>query len=1374
MLKQIAKAATVATIVIVAASSMLMPTTAGSANSKGAPAPRTASPDGLHYWVPRSTVTALDLPSPTTTDQISNDLYGNVRSGTAPASVNAVDLPGKPDAPMVTATGPTSLYVNWTLPDANGLTITGYSIQFRKKDEDLNWTYWFDNGNLAGTNDTITTLKPETEYEVEVRVHAGNVGSQWSEAGIGTTSPFEASIALLFPNGDAAKLEFMRQIAGDADGNGASHAFRFQKPGETETLTPAQALITVVGPDFTIRDVEQPDGTMQSVKQPNFTIQPVATTTPAQFRTVYGGANSVDLSGILIASNTTGLSTRLNFSLNLTYDYSAQFGPPAVYQSDNRWKIPTLEVYEGPNAAASFNWSASQSDTAVDRRWLMAEEPNGEQATVSCNYDGATSDEVHINWPNTDHDSYLFNPVNRTTDPPSYPSGTVTVSFDNSNPNPEDGDSPLKYPDYENPHDHDQDNTYHLRVINDNNVDTDLNVGCNGSAIDITVKIKDVGAPNPPTNFVGEFNSTTPTTINLTWTEPTTFQEDGEPVNFPHPDFNPSSYSIRHRYPDTDPWVVITDIAGNSGDIKDVTDAAVEVQIQAINSEVNSENPSEWTQSITIGTLGNRAPTVNAPTNAATPQTILFPHGKNATITYDAEPGTDPDGDPDGDALTYSFSLVVDSTPTSLADSLLTVARDGNDFTFTPADNVSPQDFQDTYGTTYSGSTITASIVASDVHDSSEPETFLLAVHYDLSAHFSAPATPTSDNRYVIPTIFGTYEGPNAGQNLPLYWESIIAAVRDWGTGNPSTPAVCRTDGTTATTNLSWPTEGAQDSADFNDPTQSTTKAGFIIPNFASNPDFENPDDDDADNLYLVRYHNIHTLHNPSIGDTFPSCSGSAIDIQIQVKDVGVPAGITPSGDFDPNDHSKIHLSWATPTGFLEGGVTVPFPDATFETTSYRYRYRPANTSDSWTVVKNLTALSATIDSLTGTSYEIAVRARNSEGRLRWDNVTSITITLNAVAPEKPDAPTTSAPGQTSIAIEWTAPNDNGFNITDYQVQYRVSTDTNWTDHTHSGTTTNTTILGLNSSTSYAFRVSATNVGGDSLWSDHLTESTTDPPPPKPTITISALDNQVDEGQTVEFSIDISPSNTVIVHYTYEWTGDYSTSTDTGGTTSIAGTSGSFRVPTQQGSSANDGSLTVTLSPNAAYTVGSPNSSTVTINRLPELPEFDQAPSVTANSSTSLRISWDQPDSQSQITDYQIQYRKTGIQSWSSRNHNGTATTTNDIGGLDINSQYQVQVRATNSDGTGPWSDTGLGSTHDLQVSIRSVKQHQRGRNCEFHHRTQQSRERHCPLHLHLVRRLWLLDRRFYCRIQCFHNHQYPNRDRLIQRGWQHHSRHIN
>ena len=573
-------------------------------------------------------------------------------------------------------------------------------------------------------------------------------------------------------------------------------------------------------------------------------------------------------------------------------------------------------------------------------------------------------------------------------------------------------------------------------------------------------------------------------------------------------------------------------------------------------------------------------------------------------------------------------------------------------------------------------------------------------IYHELSAYFDDADSRTNDQRSIIDDTLETYEGPSAGDNIEIDWSTTFAGTRTWGAGNPAAPVVCR-DNKDDDTTLTWTLAGVEDSAKFSAPAQSTARSGSISPQFVSAPDFETKTDANTDNIYLVRLFNTHSLH--AQGQTrLPSCSGSAIDLKIKIKDVGVPADITPSGHFDSNDHSKIHLSWAAPTGFLENGEIVPFPDATFETTSYRYRYRPANTSDSWTVVKNLTALSATIDSLTGTSYEVAVKAVNSEGSLRWNNVTSINITLNAVAPEKPEAPTTSTTGQTSIAIEWTAPNDNGFNITDYQIQYRVSTDSNWTDHTHSGTTTNTTIPGLNSSTSYAFRVSATNVGGDSLWSDHLTEFTTDPPPPKPTITISALDNQVDEGQTIEFSIGISPSSTVTVHYTYEWTGDYGTSTATGGTTTIAGTSGSHSVPTQQGSSANDGFLTVTLSPNAAYTVGFPGSSTVTINRLPELPEFDQAPSVTANSSTSLRISWDQPDSTSPITDYQIQYRKAGIESWSSRNHNGTATT-NDIGGLDINSQYQVQVRATNSDGTGPWSDTGLGSTHDLQVSISSV-----------------------------------------------------------------------
>ena len=57
-----------------------------------------------------------------------------------------------------------------------------------------------------------------------------------------------------------------------------------------------------------------------------------------------------------------------------------------------------------------------------------------------------------------------------------------------------------------------------------------------------------------------------------------------------------------------------------------------------------------------------------------------------------------------------------------------------------------------------------------------------------------------------------------------------------------------------------------------------------------------------------------------------------------------------------------------------------------------------------------------------------------------------------------------------------------------------------------------------------------------------------------------------------------------------------------------------------------------------------------------------------------------------------MQYRVGTSGSWTDGNHTGAATTAT-LTGLSENASYQVQVRATNDEGTGDWSDAGSGAT---------------------------------------------------------------------------------
>ena len=108
------------------------------------------------------------------------------------------------------------------------------------------------------------------------------------------------------------------------------------------------------------------------------------------------------------------------------------------------------------------------------------------------------------------------------------------------------------------------------------------------------------------------------------------------------------------------------------------------------------------------------------------------------------------------------------------------------------------------------------------------------------------------------------------------------------------------------------------------------------------------------------------------------------------------------------------------------------------------------------------------------------------------------------------------------------------------------------------------------------------------------------------------------------------------------------------------------------------------------------------ITDVEELPVAPAAPSVsaTAGSATSLDVSWAAPSNTGKpdIDSYDLQFRvgDTGDFTAGPQDEEGTSAK---IADLTADTEYQVQVRATNEDGDGGWSDSGTGSTSVLVVN---------------------------------------------------------------------------
>ena len=105
---------------------------------------------------------------------------------------------------------------------------------------------------------------------------------------------------------------------------------------------------------------------------------------------------------------------------------------------------------------------------------------------------------------------------------------------------------------------------------------------------------------------------------------------------------------------------------------------------------------------------------------------------------------------------------------------------------------------------------------------------------------------------------------------------------------------------------------------------------------------------------------------------------------------------------------------------------------------------------------------------------------------------------------------------------------------------------------------------------------------------------------------------------------------------------------------------------------------------------------TLQVNDVAEPPPAPAAPTVTPAESTtdSLRVQWPVPDNAGRptIVSYDLQYRQGSSGAFTDGPQNVSATNAV-IADLSADTSYQVQVRATNDEGDGPWSSSGTGST---------------------------------------------------------------------------------
>ena len=417
-----------------------------------------------------------------------------------------------------------------------------------------------------------------------------------------------------------------------------------------------------------------------------------------------------------------------------------------------------------------------------------------------------------------------------------------------------------------------------------------------------------------------------------------------------------------------------------------------------------------------------------------------------------------------------------------------------------------------------------------------------------------------------------------------------------------------------------------------------------------------------------------------------------------------------PTIDRATSDGAEAYIRWSAPAD--DGGADVTGYDLR------RIRSDAADKADgNWTVLSGVWtsgALEYTVEGLTdGVEYDFQSRAENSAGAGSWS------ATVNNTEPSVPAAPVieqiwVETPNQ--LSVFWEPPaDDGGAPVTHYDLRHIRSdatdkSDDNWTQVDDLASDPNT-ITGLTSDVNYRVQVRAANRAGDGPWSTAWTAS---PKPPRPNPPGNVSVTPGDGKLTVEWSAAPAKAGVTVTGYKVshiradhpewedfsQWTTSDLIAPDTL-EYAITGLQNGVRYSIDAHSVSSQGRES---QPPHPVPVDSPGRAPGALGELKR--------TLTRESSISIRWIGPTDDGGHTVTSYDIHYHPTSDptnvvkRSQVAVETIGVPAQTNVtwVGNLTPHVEYEIQVRARNRIGAGPWSSlTLIPRRQPVQLTINSV-----------------------------------------------------------------------